>query len=68
MRKFDMKILIATLCITLSTVCLAETTYYSDGTSSTSIGDTTYYSNGESAISIGDTTYYSNGESSITFE
>ena len=63
-----MKKLLLTLAIlAISSQVMARQTYFSDGSSATSIGDTTYFSDGSSARTIGNHTYYSDGSSSMTF-
>jgi hypothetical protein len=63
-----MKKLMIAIYFLLSTSAYADhsTTYYSDGSSDTTMGNTTYFSDGSTATQSGNTTYYSNGETSIT--
>lgn len=63
-KRIVFYIFLGTLLLGASTAA-AQTTYFSDGTSATTIGGTTYFSDGSTANTIGGTTYYNgpNGES-----
>lgn len=62
------KIAILIAAILVSTSINASTTYYSDGTTSTTLGDTTYFSDGTTATQLGETVYFSNGETATTLQ